>query len=616
MNSMTRKAPVACAVAAAAAVALAGCSSSGSSASTTSSTAHVSGGTADVALPPAVTANYIFPFSGLANFSQVNISDLQQPMYRPLYYFGGENTEPTLSIADSPAQQPVYGDGGRTVTITMKGWSWSNGEKVDADDVVFWMNMMRAEKANWAGYTPGLFPDNVASVTKVDDDTVRMTMKKAFSSDWFTYNELSQVTPMPMAWDITHTGAAAGSGGCTTSVSRCKAVYTFLAGQAKKQDTYATSPVWSVVDGPFKLSAYSAQGQYSFVPNPSYGGKKPSLDTVTFLPYTSDSAEFNALKSSSTLQVGYIPSQDLPQKSAGSAVPSTNPVGSGFTLEPSYPWSVNYWPLNFGNPTLGPVFKQLYFRQAMAEVLDQSVDVQKAYRGYAIANYSPVPAQPSNPWLSPTATSGAATYPFDTATAKQLLTSHGWTEESGVMTCTSPGTGASSCGTGIAKGTKLDIAYDYASGTPALTLTMEQLKSDASLAGIDLKMTQKPFNTVIAEAVPCTPKQASCSWQMANWGGGWIYAPDYLPTGESLFQTGAGSNSGNYSDAQMDKLIAATTTTSGTAPIFAYSDYTAKQLPVIFQANPYTIYAVAKSLGGVVFNPLLSLNAEYWYRTK
>ena len=33
-----------------------------------------------------------------------------------------------LSLADAP----VYSDGGKTVTITMKGWKWSNGETVDA----------------------------------------------------------------------------------------------------------------------------------------------------------------------------------------------------------------------------------------------------------------------------------------------------------------------------------------------------------------------------------------------------------------------------------------------------------------------------------------------------
>jgi peptide/nickel transport system substrate-binding protein len=103
---------------------------------------------------------------------------------------------------------------------------------------------------------------------------------------------------------------------------------------------------------------------------------------------------------------------------------------------------------------------------------------------------------------------------------------------------------------------------------------------------------------------------------MANWGGGWIYAPDYLPTGESLFTTGAGSNSGSYSDPKMDRLILATQKTNGTGPLYEYEDYAAKQLPVIYQPTDYTIAATSINVGGVVFNPLLTLVPEYWYRTQ
>ncbi len=37
----------------------------------------------------------------------------------------------------------------------MKGWKWSNGEAVDASDVVFWLNMMKAEPGNYYGYVAG-----------------------------------------------------------------------------------------------------------------------------------------------------------------------------------------------------------------------------------------------------------------------------------------------------------------------------------------------------------------------------------------------------------------------------------------------------------------------------
>jgi peptide/nickel transport system substrate-binding protein len=102
---------------------------------------------------------------------------------------------------------------------------------------------------------------------------------------------------------------------------------------------------------------------------------------------------------------------------------------------------------------------------------------------------------------------------------------------------------------------------------------------------------------------------------MANWGGGWIFAPDYYPSGEPLFQTGAGSNSGSYSDKKMDTLIKGTTV--GQANLGPYSVYGAIQLPVVWQPITLTANEVRKNLQGVTpFSPLLNLNPENWYFTK
>jgi peptide/nickel transport system substrate-binding protein len=510
----------------------------------------------------------------------------------------------------------VYAADGKSVQVTMKPWKWSNGEAVNADDVVFWMHMVKAEKDNWAGTSPGAFPDNITAVTKTGEQSVKLTLDAKYSNNWFTYNELSQITPMPMAWDVTHAGAAAGSGGCTKDQSRCPAVYKFLVSQAKDQKSYATSKIWGVVDGPWRLGSYSSSGNYSLVPNKAYSGSpKPRLDEVKFLPFTTDSAEFNVLKSGSTIDLGYIPAQDLPPKPGNAVLPATNPVGAAYYLRPSYGWSVNYFVPNFNNPDLGPAFRQLYVRQALALTLNQPLGVEKAQRGYGYPNFGPVPVRPVSKWLSPAAKQGTP-YPFDPGKARSLLTGHGWTEQAGVMTCTRPGTASDQCGPGVQQGTRLSVKYDYASGSQALDQEMQQYKSDAAKAGIELKLKQAPFNSVAGEALPCKPSQAACGWQIANWGGGWIYAPDYLPTGETLFGTGSGANSGSYSDPTMDRLIKATQQDSGTQPLYAFEDYAAKQLPVIYQLNTYAVNAISTHVGGVVFNPLGTLTPEYWYRTK
>ena len=77
-----------------AAVLLAACSSSPSSPAATGGT-KVQGGTVTWAEAPSTPPNYIFPFMSLAFFSVNNISQFQQLMYRPLYWFGKGGTAST-----------------------------------------------------------------------------------------------------------------------------------------------------------------------------------------------------------------------------------------------------------------------------------------------------------------------------------------------------------------------------------------------------------------------------------------------------------------------------------------------------------------------------------------
>ena len=598
---------------AALALAAAGCGSSSPSSSGASGP-KVAGGTVTWAELPADVPNWIFPFMTLAYFSVANSQDFQYQMYRPLYWFGGANTSPTVDYGLSTADAPVYSNGGKTVVINLKGWKWSNGETVDANDVLFWLHMMEGEFANWAGSAPGGIPTNIVSMSATGPNQVTLNLNKAYSSLWFTYNELSQITPMPMAWDVTSLGAKAGSGGCTTDTAadkwaKCKAVYTFLTAQAKDTATYTTSPVWTIVNGPWKLQSFNTSGDVSFVPNPKYSGSpKPQISVFKEVPFTDDTTEYTAVKTGG-LDIGYIPSADLPVKAVSQVLPSTNPAGPGFTLAPNYDWGFAYYQINFKNPVMGPVFKQLYVRQALEYVDDQAGMSKATYRGYAYPTTGAAPAEPTgNQWLGSAQTSngGGGPYPFNTAKATSLLTSNGWKEVGGVMTCQTP----AKCGAGITAGQQLKFTLDYSTGEAAFTQEAAIYKSDASKAGIDVNIVGQTFNTIIGEAVPSNP-----NWQGSMYGL-WIYSPDYEPTGEALFATGAGSNSGSYSDPTMDKLISATQTNGSISVFHNFANYAAQQLPFIYMPLNYNIQAVNSKLHGVEFNPLQTELPEYYYFTK
>ena len=580
---------------------------------------------------PQTPPNYIFPFMGLQFFSVSNINQFQFLMYRPLYWFGN-GTSPNLNPSLSLASNPTYSNNNTTVVVKLKNYKWSNGESVTAQDIMFWMNMLHADKENWADYSSGALPDNLKSVTVDSPTQVTFTLTSSTNPYWFTYNELSQITPMPVAWDIAATGAAPGSGGCSaaaygTADAKCDAVYNFLSKQAgydpanpegtnNSLSTYATNPIWQVVDGPWKLTKFDSSGNITMVPNKTYSGPvKPTISQFKEVPFTTDSAEFNALVSGS-IAVGYLPAQNITSPTSDPLNPSENNsrLSGNYNIYASPSWAVNYFPYNFNSNAnsgnAGPIINQLYFRQAMQTLIDQPLYIKKISKGYGVPTYGPVPVAPKNSFASSYEKSNP--YPYNPGKAKSLLSSHGWkVVPNGTSTCQNPGTGSNQCGKGIAKGAKLAFNLEYASGSTSLTQLMNAEKSSWAQAGINITLNSASFNTVLGNAVPCSSTESACSWTLENWGGGWIFAPDYYPTGEAIFQTNAGSNSGDYSNTTNDNNIQKTISTNQS--LTQYENYLAKQLPVVWQPNSVAVVEVKKSLKNVApFDPLQQLTPERW----
>ena len=599
--------------AAALALVAAGCSSSGSN-NSSSGTTPVKGGTAVWAEPPSSVPTYIFPYVDSSNISNLNLFDLQYLMYRPLYWFG-ENGQPQPNNSLSLANPPVVS--GRNVTITLKHYMWSDGTQETAQDVMFWLNMEKALPADYGAYTG--FPANMSSIKVVSPTEIQMTMSKSYSPSWLQYNDLSQIVPMPAAWDRT----ASGPSHCDTTVSDCAAVYSYLNKQAENLSGYATSPIWSIVDGPWKLSSFNADGHNTFVPNKKYSGPvKPKLSAFQEVPFTTDSAEYDVLRSpsaSTKIDVGYLPDQDAPSKPANTSVGS-NPL-SGYTLDPLYPWGIDYSVMNYqsSNGDHGAIFKQLYFRQALQYLMNQKAIISGPLRGYGALTVGPVAATPATKWLSSQGRAGDP-YPYNPTKAKQLLASNGWkVVPNGISTCAKPGTGSGECGAGITAGSALNFNFLYLSGTAWVQSEMTQLQSNSSSIGIKLNLVPKTLGDVLSEVGGnCVVVKSPCNWDMANWGFGWSFSPDYLPTGDQLFECGAVANSGGYCDKTNDSLIAQTLTNDNLSLFYKWQNYLAPKLPVIYQPNAaYTLTEVSNSLKGYFpQSPTLSLTPEDWYFVK
>jgi peptide/nickel transport system substrate-binding protein len=563
-----------------------------------------------------VQPTWIWPFIPAAQYNSYNQQEFEWLMYRPLYMFGDNGTSTAVNYSLSPAYAPVYSDGGRTVVITLKGWKWSDGETVDAQDVVFWLNMMRAEKAQYAGYAPGLLPDNLVSYAATGPEQVTLHLNQAYSSYWFTYNQLSEITPMPAAWDVTSLSGQPGSGGCAVSVARCAAVFKFLSAQSADTSTYASSRIWATVDGPWRLTDFTAAGNDTFVPNPAYSGSpKPTLSEFKLVTYPSEETGYEAFKAGK-VDMTRIPLPDLPQEPPGTSLPSTNPLGTSSTLIPWAESTIFYYIPNLNNPVMGPVFRQLYARQALEEVEDQSAIISKVFRGYAVPGTGGVPSSAATMWEPAVQkiNGGDGPYPYSISAAQALLTSHGWRESGGVMVCENPGTGPAECGAGIPQGRKFAFTLDWATGFVTTPQMMDMYRADAAKAGIDITLVSQSFQGVLGEAAPCSgPK---CSWD-ALYYGNWLFnGPGFEPSGEALFQTGAGANAGSYSDQVEDSLITQTHTNSSLSTFGKYATYTAEQLPFIWMPDQYGVWAVSDKLHNAYLSPVDTLLPEFWYLTK
>jgi peptide/nickel transport system substrate-binding protein len=582
-------------------------SSSGSTASTSVGGQPRHGGTAVYAEGAQGHPNYIFPVVSSEYNSVANQGHFINFMWVPLYVMGTPNGA-GLNEAKSMAFPPVYSNHDKTVTIKLKHWQWSDGRPVTSRDLLFFMNLIEANKAVWGHYAPGQIPDNVVSYKATGPYTFVMHLNASYDPIWFTDDQLSLLMALPQhAWDKTSKAGRVGNYDKTTAGA--KAVYKFLSGQASDLSTYSSNPLWQVVDGPWKLQSFQSDGQAVFVPNSRYSGPhKAYLSTFKEVPFTSDSAEFNSL-AAGDVTVGYLPNTDIKDQSRLTA--------AGYHMVRSAEDYINFLVLNFHNPVTGPLVRQLYIREALQRVMDEKHQIKSILLGIGgHTDYGPVPPEMSSPYESSVQASGP--YQFSTSAARKLLTSHGWTiPGSGPAVCTKPGPGPGECGAGINKGQRLQFDLVFASGSSYLTQEMENYKSDAAQAGIVISLRTTPFQSVISTVLPCSGKSCSNSWQMGNWGinFAWDYGDGY-PLGSEIFGSG---NYINYSSKKMESLISAALhapRAEAVAAMKAYDTYLTKQLPVIWQLATYKLQEVSDKLGGVSFYPTEYLTPEDWYYTR
>jgi peptide/nickel transport system substrate-binding protein len=599
------------------AAAVAACTSgSGSHAGITSGTsatgAPQNGGTVTTAWPAGTAPDFIFPYVPAANSDgyNANLSDLLWPNLT----YVGDGAQGVVNPKDSLWSSITYGNDDKTITIVLKPWKWSDGTPISSRDLVFSYNLIKANVPNWNEYLPGLFPDNVSSVTATSASTAVIQLTKSFNPSFYTDDVLSLIPLLPQhAWDKTSATGKVGNYDETTAGA--KAVYAFLQKEGGTMATFTTNPLWKVVDGPFELSAFTpSSGYYAYKPNPEYSGPKVYPSEIQNLQFTTNAATMDAVRAGNGPDIAPLALSDLGQ------VPQLEAEGYSVASAP-IPGvagaALNFWDTT--DSAVSAVFNQLYVRQAMEDLINRPQIVSKVFGGYADPGNGPVPVAGFGSWLSPLEKSGGP-YPYNPSAAVRLLTAHGWkVVPNGTTSCEHPGTSPSECGAGIPAGQKLSFQYLYSSGDASTDAMEAAIQSSEEQAGITFNLKGEPFSTLASQVATCNQAShpaSGCSWQIAD--EGYLPYSGPYPTGSGFFNTDGADNQGGYSNPEMDQLVNATEYGSSTATFYQYENFTAEQLPQLWVPQPDNIEVYKKNIGGLApMNPFTGgINEQDWYLVK
>lgn len=447
-------------------------------------------------------------------------------MYRPLLWIGNDLR---IDWQQSLAKSIVVSPDRTTFVITLKPWRWSNGRLVTAQDAVDCYRLIAQLGDRYANAGIGGIPTLIDQFQAISDDQIRVVLKRAVNPFWFELNGLSQIVPVPgFAWKGLN----------------AQTLY----------DRQTDPSLVRIVDGAYRLEHFTQGREAVFVANPQFSGPKPTIDRLTFRMLTSSEAAFWSLKTGN-LQVANIPHALEAAQSQISDMGSCKTNGG---------YAINYVTLNFTNPKVA-FFNDVRVRQALEYAINQAQLIRVAYHGNGVPSFGPVPTLPDTylsarqKWLVAHPASM-----FDPAKARQLLQSAGWH------------VGAD--GIRVKNGKRLAFTLMIRSDSQTRTAEAEILEQQWRAIGVDMHILSLPFNLELSKLHPHGAWEAGLLM--------WSYSPDFYPTGDGMFDTGGGVNYGGYSNPTMDRLITASTQSSSMQSLYAYEDYAAQDLPILFLPNP------------------------------
>ena len=476
-------------------------------------------------------------------------------------------TLPTIENGGAKYETTKDGKKGLAVTFTLKpDLKWSDGVPVTTKDLMFTWKLGADPKSGFSNNNPW---DRATSIDVVDDHTAVLHLDRVIVS----YNEWDQLLPAHLEGK-----AAEGAG----------------AGDYLKATLYNRAPTTKgLYNGPFMITQYDSGSQIVLEQNPFWSGKKPGFKRIVIKTIENTAALSANLESGDVdLAPGDAPALTIDQVLA---LQKKNPDKFTYIYKPSLTYE--HIDLKIENPILADI----RVRKALLEAIDRETLVKKLFEGK-----QPVAATWVNP-LDANYTKDTATYPYDPAKAKALLTEAGWKPGSDGI-CRN------------AAGDRLSLEIDTTAGNKLRELTEEVLKSQWKASCIDVLIKNEPARTLFGE----TTKKRTFSGMVMY---GWSSAVNESPR-KTLFSSQTPTAANNYGGANYiamndPKIDADIVAAEGELDpgkqklIWAdmqkiYADQV-RVLPLFFRAEPYVVPNWLEGFAPTGHGDYSALWAEDWH---
>ena len=466
-----------------------------------------------------------------------------------LVYSGLMRKDANSNLIPDLAEKYNVSPDGLSYTFTLKDDIYfQDGKPVTPEDIIFTVNEVKnptvksPKKTNWDG----------VNVEKVDDKTIKFTLKQPYSS--FLENLTLGIIPEHL-W----------------------------ANSPIEINDLNINPVGS---GPYKFKSVSKESSgviksYELVAFNKFALGKPFVENLTLHFYSNEQDLISALLNGEVSQISSI-----------------TPKNAEILKEKNYLVESSVLPRVFGlffNQSQNQLFTDKSVIQAMNKAIDKDKIIDEVLSGYGVVIDDPIP--PNMTEYQRLSSQNDASQAQNVADAEAILAKDGWKKGlDGYLEKTT---------TVKKKKTTLQLAFSIStSNAGELAKTADLIKQD--LEAIGMKVDIKTFDVGNLNQYVIRPRKydALLFGQIIN------HESDLFAFWHSSQRKDPGLNVAMYTNAKVDKILEdAFVTVDEKTRIKKYAqfeDEIRKDMPAVFLYSPKFIYVVSPNVQGISLNHIIS----------